>query len=104
MFAIIESRGKQYRVASGDTIRVDTLPSETGEVTIDSVLAIVDGDKTVVGTPHVKGASVKAEVVGVVKDKKILVYKKRPRRVYEKLNGHRQPYSVLKIKEVTFGG
>lgn len=105
MYAIIETGGKQYKVSSGDTVRVDLISSETGAILdIEKVLVIVDGSKTVVGTPYVKGAEVKAEVLGTGKGKKILVYKKRPRRVYEKLNGHRQPFTTLKIKEVTFGG
>jgi len=105
MYAIIETGGKQYKVSSGDTVRVDLISSETGAILdIEKVLVIVDGSKTVVGTPYVKGAEVKAEVLGTGKGRKILVYKKRPRRVYEKLNGHRQPFTTLKIKEVTFGG
>lgn len=105
MYAIIETGGKQYKVSSGDTVKVDLISSETGAILdIEKVLVIVDGSKTVVGTPYVKGAEVKAEVLGTGKGRKILVYKKRPRRVYEKLNGHRQPFTTLKIKEVTFGG
>jgi len=105
MYAIIETGGKQYKVSSGDTVRVDLISSETGAILdIEKVLVIVDGSKTVVGTPYVKGAEVKAEVLGTGKGRKILVYKKRPRKVYEKLNGHRQPFTTLKIKEVTFGG
>lgn len=105
MYAIIETGGRQYRVSSGDTIKVDKMPSETGAVVdVERVLAIVDGQKTVTGDPFVKGASVKAEVIGPVKAGKVLVYKKRPRRVYEKLNGHRQNHTILKIKEVNIGG
>ena len=105
MYAIIETGGKQYRVSSGDTVRVDLVHSEPGTLlSIEKVLAIVDGPRTVVGSPYVKGAGVSAEVVGSHKARKVLVYKKRPRRVYEKLTGHRQPFTTLKIKEVTFGG
>jgi large subunit ribosomal protein L21 len=105
MYAIVETGGKQYKVAEGDTIQVDKISSETGAVLdLERVLAVVDGEKTVFGAPYVQGAEVKAEVVGEGKAKKILVYKKRPRRVYEKLNGHRQPFTTLKIKEVRFGG
>jgi large subunit ribosomal protein L21 len=105
MYAIVEASGKQYKVSSGDTIRVEKLAAEPGAVVdLERVLAVIDGQKTVLGTPYVKGAEVKAEVVGSGKDKKVLVYKKRPRRVYEKLRGHRQPFTTLKIKEVSFGG
>lgn len=105
MYAIIETGGKQYRVSSGDLLRVENFLSEPGAVVdLGKVLAIVDDAKTVVGTPYVKGAEVKAEVIGTGKARKVLVYKKRPRRVYEKLRGHRQQYITIKIKEVTFGG
>ncbi len=105
MYAIIETGGKQYKVSSGNTVKVDLISSEPGAILdIEKVLAIVDGSKTVVGTPYVKGAEVKAEVLGAGKARKVLVYRKRARRVYEKLNGHRQSFTTLKIKEVTFGG
>ena len=105
MYAIVETGGRQYKVSSGDVIKVDKLASEPGAVVdLGKVLAVMDGSKTVLGTPYVKGAEVKAEVVGSGKDEKVLVYKKRPRRVYEKLRGHRQPFTTLKIKEVSFGG
>jgi large subunit ribosomal protein L21 len=105
MYAIIETGGKQYKVSSGDTVKVDLISSEPGAILdIEKVLMVVDGAKTTVGTPYVKGAEVKAEVLGAGKGKKVLVYRKRARRVYEKLNGHRQSFTTLKIKEVTFGG
>lgn len=105
MYAIIETGGKQYKVAPGDTIRVEKLSSDAGAILdLERVLAVVDETKTVLGTPYVKGAEVKAEVVGAGKAKKVLVYKKRPRKVYENLRGHRQPFTILKIKEVNFGG
>ena len=105
MYAIIETGGKQYTVAPGDTVRVEKISSEPGAVVdIGKVLAVVDGEKTAIGDPYVRGAEVKAEVVGNGKARKVLVYKKRPRRVYEKLRGHRQPFTTLKIKEIQFGG
>ncbi len=105
MYAIVETGGKQYRVSSGDTIRVEKLSSEPGSIIgLEKVLAVIDGTKTTVGTPYVNGAEIKAEVMGSGKADKVLVYKKRPRRVYEKLRGHRQSFTTLKIKEVSFGG
>jgi large subunit ribosomal protein L21 len=81
------------------------ISSEPGAIlALEKVFLIVDGAKTVVGAPYVKGAEVKAEVIGTGKTRKVLVYKKRPRRVYEKLTGHRQPFTTLKIKEISFGG
>jgi large subunit ribosomal protein L21 len=104
MYAIIEASGKQYRVSSGETIQIDAQGSESGtSITFDKVLAIVDGAKTTVGAPYVKGARVVAEIVGAVRGKKVLVYKKRARKVYEKLNGHRQPFTAVKIQEVIGG-
>lgn len=105
MYAIVDAGGKQYKVSPGDTVEVDKLTSEPGAViALERVLMVVDGSKAIAGTPYVKGAEVKAEVLGSGKGKKVLVYKKRPRRVYEKLRGHRQQYTTLKIKEVVFGG
>ncbi|HAM53571.1 MAG TPA: 50S ribosomal protein L21 [Nitrospiraceae bacterium] len=105
MYAIIESGGKQYKVSSGDTVKVDKLSSEPGvTVTIEKVLLVVDGTRTVVGTPYITGAAVKAEVMGTEKAQKVLVYKKRARRVYEKIRGHRQQFTSVKITEVSFGG
>ena len=105
MYAIIETGGKQFKVSEGDTIIADIHSSEPGTaITIEKILAIVDGPKSVWGTPYIKGATVKAEVLGTGKGKKVLVYKKRPRRVYEKLTGHRQPFVTLKINEVSSGG
>jgi large subunit ribosomal protein L21 len=105
MYAIIETGGKQYTVASGDTVKVDKIALETGALmNIETVLAVMNGGNTIIGSPYVKGAVVTAEVLGTGKADKVLVYKKRPRRVYEKLRGHRQPFTSLKIKEVTIGG
>lgn len=104
MYAIIETGGKQYKVSSGDRLKVDLLPTASGDITIDKVLTIVDGEKSVIGTPYIKGAEVKAEILGSEKAKKVIIYKQRPRKVYRKLTGHRQQLTVLKIKEIGFGG
>mgnify|MGYP001570009722 CR=1 FL=1 len=105
MYAIIETGGKQFRVASGDSIKVEKLSAEAGSVvTFDKVLAVVKEDKSVTGAPYVKGAEVKAEVIGSFKADKVIVHKQRPRKVYRKTNGHRQQYTALKIKDIVFGG
>ncbi len=105
MYAIIETGGKQYKVAVGDTLNVEKLSAETGStVALDKVLAVIDEKKSNVGNPYVDGAVVNAEVIGSGKDDKIIVHKQRPRRVYRKTNGHRQPYTTLKIKDVLIGG
>lgn len=105
MYAIIETGGRQYKVSSGDTLRVEKLAAETGtEVTIDKVLGIVRDKKNEIGTPYIEGAMVKAEVIRLGKGEKIIIHKQRPRKVYRKTIGHRQQYTMLKIKEIVFGG
>jgi large subunit ribosomal protein L21 len=101
MYAIIESGGKQYRVAEGDVIRCDLVASEAGtDVTFDRVvLAGTDGDLKV-GTPTVAGASVTGTVLRQAKDKKILVFRYKPKKRVRKLNGHRQPFAEVKITKI----
>ena len=100
MYAIISTGGKQYKVEEGDVIRVEKLGVQEGEeVTFDNVLMI--GDKTIkVGDPTVSGASVKATVMGEGKEKKVIVYRYKPKTGYHKKNGHRQPYTQLKIDKI----
>lgn len=102
MYAIIETGGAQFRVAPKSTIKVQKLPFEKGqEIVIDKVLAVKrDNGEIIIGKPYVEGASVKAEVIDTKKDKKILVFKKKPRKHHKKLRGHRQIYTYLKIKEI----
>ena len=99
--AVIVTGGKQYRVAVEDVIYVEKLPVEAGEtVTIDQVLAIVDEDSSVFGTPVVAGATVTAKVEKNGKAKKIRVYKMKPKKNYRRTQGHRQPYTKLKITAI----
>jgi large subunit ribosomal protein L21 len=101
MYAIIDNGGKQYKVEVGKTIKFEGGPYEQGvAISIDRVLAIVDGANTICGTPYVTGAKVLAEAVGNGKSKKVLVYKQRPRKVYRKIRGHRQPFTILKINDI----
>jgi large subunit ribosomal protein L21 len=101
MYAMIETGGKQYKVEAGASIQVEKLQAEEGsEVKLDKVLAVVKEDQTVLGKPYVEGASVSAEVVGSGKDKKVLVFKQKPRKGYRRLRGHRQQFTTLKIKEI----
>ena len=101
MYAIIETGGKQYKVSEGDFLFVEKLDVEAGDsVKIDKVLAVAkDGDINV-GAPYVDGASVEASVVKNGKDKKIIVYKYKPKKGYHKKQGHRQPYTKLEIKKI----
>lgn len=98
MFAVIRTGGKQYKVASGDVIRVEKLAGEPGAtISLDDVLMVSDGGSTSVGTPVVAGASVTAEVVAQDRGPKIIVFKKKRRQNYRRKNGHRQDLTVLRI-------
>ena len=98
MHAIIETGGKQYKVAEGDTIFVEKLEAEAGDaLKFDKVLAILDGDKATFGTPTVEGACVEASVVKNGKGKKVMIFKYNPKKGYRKRQGHRQPYTKVQI-------
>ena len=104
MYAIIATGGKQYKVSTGDKVRVEKLDKEVGDkVTIKEVLLISD-EAVTVGNPYVEGAAVEATVVDQAKDKKVIVYKYKPKTGYHKKNGHRQLYTELEIGEISFPG
>ena len=101
MFAIIETGGKQFKVQAGDVIKVEKLNADAGTShTFDKVLAILNGEESTFGTPYVSGASVKAQVIGDGKAKKVIVYKYKAKKGFHKKKGHRQPYTQLKIEAV----
>jgi len=101
MYAVIKTGGKQYRVAEGQKLRVEKLTGNAGDkVTFDEVL-LVGGDSPQIGLPLVKGASVAAEIVGQDRGKKIVVFKFKRRKNYRRKNGHRQPYTELKITGIS---
>lgn len=101
MLAVIKTGGKQYTVQQDTVIRVEKLETEAGQtVTLNDVLLIKDGNKTTVGAPLVKGATVVAEVVRQMRDRKVLVFKKIRRHNYRRKKGHRQHLTVLKIKSI----
>jgi large subunit ribosomal protein L21 len=101
MFAVIRTGGKQYKVEKGETLAVDRLGLKEGEtVVFDDVLLVADGRKVMAGTPTVKGASVRAEVLGEEKGDKVVVFKMKRRKGYRKTQGHRQKYSILKISDI----
>ena len=102
MHAIIETGGKQYKVAEGDTLFIEKLPVESGEtVTFDKVLAVIDGDKITVGTPVVSGAKVDASVVKNGKGKKVIVFKYNPKKGYSRKQGHLQHYTKVTIGKIS---
>ena len=100
MYAIIATGGKQYKVAEGDIIRVEKLGAEDGaEVTFDDVIAVSNDDEMLFGDA-VKNAAVKATVVKTDKAKKVIVYRYKRKSGYHKKNGHRQPYTEVKIDAI----
>ncbi len=100
MYAVIQTGGKQIKVAKGDSVLVEKLEGKEGEtVTFDKVL-LVGGSKMKVGAPYVKGASVTATIEKQGKAKKIIVFKYKPKTTYHKKQGHRQPYTKVKIEEI----
>jgi len=100
MYAIIATGGKQYKVSEGDVIRVEKLGAEAGSAyTFDQVL-VVSGDEVKVGDPLVAGATVDATVLEDGKAKKIIVYKYKNKTGYHKKQGHRQPFTKVKIEKI----
>jgi len=104
MYAVIVTGGKQYRVAEGDTLRIEKLPVDVGgEVKFDQVLMVVDGDKITVGKPTVAKALVTAEVVQQARLDKIHIIKFRRRKHFRKQMGHRQYFTQVKITKIKAG-
>ena len=98
MYAVIKTGGKQYKVAPGDTLKVELLEGAKGDTLELSEVLLVENDGSItVGKPTVAGAKVMAEVVSQGRGKKILVFKHKRRKSYRKMNGHRQSFTELKI-------
>ena len=105
MYAVVVTGGKQYRVCPGDKIRVDKLNAEAGStVSLDKVLVIGGEGETMVGAPYVAGAAVDAEVVENGKADKVIIFKYKAKKDYRKKQGHRQPYTELKINGISVNG
>lgn len=102
MYAIVKTGGKQYRVETGDYLKVEKLGGDPGDqVDLSEVLAVDGPDGLQVGAPTVPGAIVKATIVRTHKDRKIIVFKKKRRKGYKKKQGHRQWVTLLKIDDIT---
>ena len=102
MYAVVETGGKQFRVAVGETIDVEALPNAEGEsITLDRVLLIADGEKVTVGKPAVAGASVSATVVRHGLRRKAIIFHFNPKQRYRKKTGHRQQYTRLRIDGIS---
>jgi len=104
MYAIIATGGKQYKVSVGDKVKVEKIDAEVGQkVTFDQVL-MVSASEVTVGSPCVEGAAVEAEVTGQGKNRKVVVYKYKPKTGYHKKNGHRQMFTEVVINGIVLNG
>jgi large subunit ribosomal protein L21 len=101
MYAIVQTGGKQYKVEAGDQVKVEKLKGEPGDkVDFDKVLAIGSSEGINLGQPFIKDASVTATIIRTARDRKIIVFKKKRRKAYDKRQGHRQWYTLLKIQGI----
>ena len=102
MYAVIKTGGKQYRVSSGEKLKVEQLTADVGsQITIDQVLLVSDGDKVSVGQPLVAGAKVEATVVNHGRADKVRIFKLRRRKHYKKQQGHRQNFTEIQVDKIS---
>jgi large subunit ribosomal protein L21 len=101
MYAIVKTGGKQYKVSAGDILTVEKIEGNVGDtVFLEDVLMISSGEKADIGTPQIANAKVAAEIISQTKNKKVIIFKSKRRKGYQKKTGHRQQVTRLKIKEV----
>ncbi|HEY5762801.1 MAG TPA: 50S ribosomal protein L21 [Rhodocyclaceae bacterium] len=101
MYAVVKTGGKQYRVTTGEKLKVEQIPADVGaEVTLDQVLMVGEGESVKIGAPLVSGASVKATVVSHGRHDKVRIFKMRRRKHYQKHQGHRQNFTELRIDAI----
>lgn len=101
MYALVEIKGKQYKVEQDSVVKVDHIDGEAGTaVEFPQVVLVRNGEKVQVGTPYVDGAVVKAQLEDQVRDPKVVVFKHKRRKNYRRTKGHRQQYSMIRIKEI----
>ena len=104
MYAVFQTGGKQYRVRSGEQVKVELLPADVGAaVSFDRVLMLGEGEGVRVGAPFVDGARVKATVVAQGRGEKVRIFKLRRRKHYAKTQGHRQSFTEVRIDEIVGG-
>ncbi len=104
MYAVVKTGGKQYRVETGQTIRVEKLEGDPGKkVEIADVLLVADGENVAIGRPLVAGARVRAEIVKQGKERRLVIFNYRRRKRYRRKQGHRQPFTALKITAIEAG-
>ena len=105
MYAVVKTGGKQYRVAKDDKIVVDRMIGEDGDsVVLDQVLMMADGDKVTVGSPVIEGAAVGATVLRQTRGPKIMVFRRKRRKNFRRIRGHRQDLTLLQINEIAPDG
>ncbi len=101
MYAVFQASGKQHKVAEGDVLKIDKLDGDLGSKLIfDQVMMVKKDDQTIIGTPFVANAAVKAEIVEHGKAKKIIVFKFHRRHNYQRKQGHRQQYTAIRITQI----
>ena len=102
MYAVIKTGGKQYRISTGEKLKIESIPADIGqEITLDQVLSVCEGDQLKVGTPLVAGAVVKATVLAQGRHDKVTIFKMRRRKHYQKHQGHRQNYTEILIGSIS---
>ena len=105
MLAVFKTGGKQYSVKAGQILKVEKLEGEKGDsISFKDVLAISESTQNTIGSPLVEGAVVEAKILDQIRDKKIIVFKKRKRQNYRSTQGHRQYLTILKIETISMGG
>ena len=98
MYAVIKTGGKQYRVTSGETLKIETIPGDVGSaIVLDKVLMLADGEQLKVGKPLLLGATVQATIISNGRGDKVRIFKMRRRKHYQKNQGHRQNYTEIRI-------
>jgi len=103
-YAVIQAGGNQVKVAAGESVRLEKLAGEAGaEVVFDKVLLLAAGGEVAVGNPFVAGASVKAEIVKHGRGKKLRIYRYKRKKGYQRTLGHRQDFTVVRVKEIVRG-
>ena len=105
MLAVFKTGGKQYSVKAGQILKVEKLEGKKGDsISFKDVLAVSESSQNTIGSPLVDGAVVEAKILDQIRDKKIIVFKKRKRQNYRSTQGHRQYLTVLKIESISMGG
>ena len=101
MYAVIQTGGKQYRVAPGDVVKVEKLPGKIGDsISFDKVLMTSDGDNVNLGNPYLEDSRVMGRIARHGKDRKIVVFKYKRRKGYRRKQGHRQNFTLIKVEDI----